>query len=69
MRADLRSFQRIADRHGNTRAAGTEGYAASVRYVRTELRRAGYNARVVGFPFVEYLRERRGGQADSADQP
>ena len=54
MRADLRAFQRIADRSDGTRAAGTPGYRDSVHYVRTELRRAGYDARVLGFPFVQY---------------
>lgn len=54
MRADLRALQRIADRSGGTRAAGTAGYRDSVRYVRGELNRAGYDARVLGFPFVEY---------------
>jgi len=54
MRADLRALQRIADRSGGTRAAGTVGYRDSVRYVRRELKNAGYEARVLGFPFLEY---------------
>jgi Peptidase family M28/PA domain len=54
MRADLRAFQRIADRSGGTRAAGTAGYRNSVGYLRTQLSRAGYSARVQDFPFVEY---------------
>lgn len=60
MRGHLLALQRIADRTGGTRAAGTEGYRASVRYVRDRLRAAGYRPRVVGFPFVEYreIRER-----------
>lgn len=60
MRAHLQALQRIADRSGGTRAAGTVGYSASVRYVRDRLRRAGYRPRVVDFPFVEYreIRER-----------
>jgi Zn-dependent M28 family amino/carboxypeptidase len=60
MRAHLLALQRIADRSGGTRAAGTAGYRASVRYVRDRLRAAGYRPRVVDFPFVEYreLRER-----------
>ena len=55
MRADLRALERIADRNGGSRAAGTPGYAASVRYVRDQLRRAGYVPRVTPFPFVSYL--------------
>jgi Zn-dependent M28 family amino/carboxypeptidase len=54
MRAHLTALQRIADRTGGTRAAGTPGYRASVRYVSDRLRRAGYRPRVVNFPFVEY---------------
>ncbi|MDQ3672526.1 MAG: amidohydrolase, partial [Actinomycetota bacterium] len=54
MREDLRAFERIADRHGGNRAAGTAGYRASVDLVRSRLKRAGYRPRVVGFPFVEY---------------
>jgi Iap family predicted aminopeptidase len=54
MRAHLVALQRIADRHGGTRVAGSAGYAASVRYVRRELARAGYRSTVMPFPFVEY---------------
>ena len=54
MRADLLAFERIADRSGRNRAAGTTGYRVSVGHVRAELRRAGYEPRVVGFPFVLY---------------
>ena len=54
MRADLRALQRIADRSGGSRAAGTAGYRDSVGYVRAQLSRAGYTPRVQRFPFVEY---------------
>lgn len=54
IRAHLAALQRIADRNGGSRAAGSPGYAASVRYVRDQLRRAGYAPRVSPFPFVEY---------------
>jgi hypothetical protein len=63
MRQDLRALERIADRNGGSRAAGTPGYAASVRYVRDQLRRAGYESRVAPFPYVQYLeRVERGRQ-------
>lgn len=52
--ADLRALERIADRSGGNRAAGTPGYRASVEHVRAQLKRAGYAPRVVGFPFVEF---------------
>jgi Zn-dependent M28 family amino/carboxypeptidase len=54
VRADLAALQRIADANGGTRAAGTAGYAASVRYVRDQLTRAGYRADVPTFPFTSY---------------
>lgn len=46
MDRDLRALQRIADRHGGNRAAGTSGYRASVAYVAHQLRRAGYRPRI-----------------------
>ena len=54
MRADLHALQRIADRSGGSRAAGTAGYRDSLGYVRAQLSRAGYTPRVQSFPFVEY---------------
>jgi len=54
MRADLRAFQRIADRNDGNRAAGTAGYRDSVAHVRAELEKAGYSPRVLSFPFVQY---------------
>jgi Zn-dependent M28 family amino/carboxypeptidase len=63
MRRDLIALERIADRNRGTRAAGTAGYAASVRYVRDELRRAGYRPRISAFPLVLYVeRVERGRQ-------
>ena len=41
----LRALQRIGSRHGGTRAAGTPGARASVRYVIRRLRSAGYRVR------------------------
>ncbi len=55
MRQDLRALEQIADRNGGSRAAGTPGYAASVRYVRDQLRRAGYTPQVTSFPYVHYV--------------
>ncbi len=55
MRADLGALERIADRNGGNRAAGTPGYAASVRYVVAQLRRAGYRPQVTAFPYVQYF--------------
>ncbi len=47
----LEKFQHIADKHGGTRAAGTPGYAASARYVYTQLKQAGYDVRYQKFEF------------------
>jgi len=55
MREDLRALERIADRNGGSRAAGTPGYAASVRYVSYQLRRAGYKPQVTAFPYLAYF--------------
>ena len=51
----LRELQRIADRHGRNRAAGTAGDRASVSYVAAELREAGYEVMLqqVRFPFFD----------------
>jgi Zn-dependent M28 family amino/carboxypeptidase len=54
VRADLVALQRIADQNGGTRAAGTTGYVASVRYVRDQLTRAGYRTDILSFPFTTY---------------
>jgi hypothetical protein len=39
----LKAFQAIANRNNGTRALGTPGYDASLRYVAQQLRWAGYN--------------------------
>jgi Zn-dependent M28 family amino/carboxypeptidase len=54
MRRDLIALEQLANRNGGTRAAGTPGYAASVRYVRDQMRRAGYRTQVSPFPLVLY---------------
>ncbi len=45
VRTHMAALQRVADEHGGNRAAGTPGYAASVRYVEKTLREAGYRVR------------------------
>ena len=46
-----RAFQRIANENGGTRASGTPGYDASVRYVRSQLTAAGYRVSVQRFDY------------------
>ncbi|WP_249374901.1 M28 family peptidase [Streptomyces sp. I05A-00742] len=49
----LEAFQRAADAHHGVRAAGTEGYDASARYVTRRLTEAGYQVRVQRFSFPD----------------
>jgi Zn-dependent M28 family amino/carboxypeptidase len=56
VRKHQRALQRIADRNDDqfypgTRAAGTEGYSQSVRYVKRHLERAGYRVSLEPFEF------------------
>jgi Zn-dependent M28 family amino/carboxypeptidase len=55
--AHVRALERVADRHGGNRAAGSAGDRASARYAAARLRAAGYRVRLepVRFP---YFRER-----------
>ena len=50
----LRTFQRIADRNGGTRASGTSGYAASVRYIVNQLPASAYAITRQVFPFSQF---------------
>lgn len=62
MRQDLRALERISDQNGGSRAAGTPGYAASIRYVSNQLRRAGYTPRITAFPYTQYFERVERGQ-------
>jgi Zn-dependent M28 family amino/carboxypeptidase len=48
------AFQMIADENGGNRASGFQGYGASVQYVLTELRDAGYKPTTQVFDFVTF---------------
>ena len=50
----LQALQGIADDNGGTRASGFQGYGASVQYVLTQLRAAGYNPTTQVFSFVTF---------------
>jgi len=52
MTAHLREFQAIADANGGNRASGFQGYGASVQYVLSQLRAAGYSPSTQVFEFV-----------------
>jgi len=54
-----RALQRIANDNGGTRASGTPGYDASVAYVETRLKQAGYNVKIqeFTFPFFRVLED------------
>ena len=48
------AFQTIADENGGNRASGFQGYGASVQYVLTKLRDAGYQPATQVFDFVTF---------------
>jgi Zn-dependent M28 family amino/carboxypeptidase len=48
----LIALQRLADRNGRTRAAGTKGHADSAEYVATKLEAAGFMVERQEFPFL-----------------
>jgi Zn-dependent M28 family amino/carboxypeptidase len=50
----LIAFQRIADRNGGNRSAGSPGYDASVEYAAGKLRQAGFRVRTPEFPFIRF---------------
>ena len=50
----LQALQGIADDNGGNRASGFQGYGASVQYVLTQLRAAGYTPRTQVFSFVTF---------------
>ena len=50
----LEALQRIADENGGNRASGFQGYGASVQYVLTKLRDAGYRPTTQVFDFVTF---------------
>src|SRR6188472_3172926 len=50
----LQALQQIADENGGTRASGFQGYGASMQYVLTQLRAAGYNPTTQVFSFVTF---------------
>ena len=54
MLAHAKAFQMIADENGGNRASGFQGYGASVQYVLTKLRDAGYNPTAQVFDFVTF---------------
>ena len=68
----MRTFQRLANANGGTRAATTPGYEASLDYVERRLRRAGYKVSRDPFPFASWEQNgpallQREGQAPYAE--
>ena len=55
IRAHAAAFQAIARRGGGSRAAGTDGYDSSARYVYEQLEEAGYDVRFQRFPLGAYV--------------
>jgi Zn-dependent M28 family amino/carboxypeptidase len=54
MTAHLQAFQGIADANGGNRASGSQGYGASVQYVSSVLRAAGYSPTTQVFDFIYF---------------
>ena len=54
MNRHLQALQMIADENGGNRASGFQGYGASVQYVLTKLRDAGYHPTTQVFNFVTF---------------
>ena len=48
----LIAFQRLADRHGKTRASGTPGFDASIGYIEEKMKAAGFEVTKEAFPFT-----------------
>src|SRR5215216_1010564 len=59
IRAHLAALQAAADRHDGNRAAGTPGYDASVDYVVSQLRAAGYTPEVQRFQAGQFRERNR----------
>jgi len=59
IRAHLVALQAAADRHDGNRAAGTPGYDASVDYVVSQLRAAGYTPEVQRFQAGQFRERNR----------
>jgi aminopeptidase Y len=55
----LQAFQSIADANGGTRVAGTAGYDASVDYVSSRLRAAGWQVTLQPFEFQTFINRSR----------
>ena len=54
MNKHAKALQMIADENGGNRASGFQGYGASVQYVLTKLRDAGYRPTTQVFDFVTF---------------
>jgi Zn-dependent M28 family amino/carboxypeptidase len=51
----LIALQRIADRNGRTRVAGSAGHQQSADYIAGKLRSAGYDVSIHEFPFIYFV--------------
>lgn len=58
IKSHLKALQTIGQENGHTRAAGTSGYKASVRYIESELKKAGYEPIVQPFDFTQFIEKK-----------
>jgi len=61
-----RALQRIADTYGNTRSDSSPGFIASVEYVGTKLRDAGFDVTLAPFTYVGFEPEEEALNVDGA---
>jgi len=65
----LIAFQRIADRNGGNRAAGSQGHIDSAEYIATKLENAGFTVTRQEFPFIYDELEEQTATVDGVDTP
>jgi Zn-dependent M28 family amino/carboxypeptidase len=51
----LIAFQRLADRNGRTRVAGSAGHQQSANYIADKVRAAGFDVTIHEFPFIYFV--------------
>ncbi|MCE7004854.1 M28 family metallopeptidase [Kibdelosporangium philippinense] len=65
----LIAFQRLADRNGGNRAAGTAGHAQSANYIADKLKAVGYDVTLHNFSFTSFEIENQTLTADGRSIP
>ncbi|MQY06823.1 M28 family peptidase [Actinomadura macrotermitis] len=69
IRRHLEAFQEIADYNGGNRAAGAPGFEVSVKYVVSQLKKAGYTPQIQKFEFDYWAEKSPAAFAQTAPGP